>query len=89
LRDPRSKGLEVATELADGLFTVNGQTRYAAQFSWAALAVHGTVLADGEALDSPRVQAADITGELEAFHTATRTAVGAVAHDNPGSGLEP
>ena len=24
------KGLDVATELADGLFTVNGQTRYAA-----------------------------------------------------------
>ncbi len=52
------KGLEVATELADGLFTVNGQTRYAAQFAWAALGVHGTVLADGEPLDSPRVRAA-------------------------------
>jgi 5,10-methylenetetrahydromethanopterin reductase len=185
------KGIDVATELADGLFTVNGQTRYAARFAWAALGVHGTVLADGEALDSPRVQAAagpgnalayhaayefggdvtalpagdvwldtinesppqdrhlavhdqhlvalnradaaawaagswkaiaqttltgsaheigrriselaargiteiiyqptgpDITGELEAFQTAARTAVSAVAHDNPGSGLEP
>jgi hypothetical protein len=31
----------------------------------------------------------DITGELEAFHRAARTAVSAVAHDNPGSGLEP
>ena len=199
------KGLEVATELADGLFTVNGQTRYAAQFAWAALGVHGTVLADDEALDSQRVQVLrpgedetsqrvqaaagpgnalayhvayefggdvtalpagdvwldainqsppqdrhlavhdqhlvalnhadtvawaagswnaigqttltgtadeigrrvselaaegiteiiyqptgpDITGELEAFHTAARTAVRAVAPDNPGSGLEP
>ena len=185
------KGLEVAIELADGLFTVNGQTRYAAQFAWAALGVHGTVLAHGEALDSPRVQAAagpgnalayhaayefggdvaalpagdvwldiisqsppqdrhlavhdqhlvalnhadtaawaagswnaigqttltgsadeigrrvselaaegiteiiyqptgpDIAGELEAFHIAARTAVSAVAQDNPGSGLEP
>src|ERR1700738_5010904 len=52
------KGIDVATDLADGLFTVNGQTRYAARFAWAALGVHGTVLADGEALDSPRVQAA-------------------------------
>jgi 5,10-methylenetetrahydromethanopterin reductase len=185
------KGIDVAAELADGLFTVNGQTRYAARFAWAALGVHGTVLADGEALDSPRVRAAagpgnalayhaayefggdvtalpagdvwldtinesppqdrhlavhdqhlvalnradaaawaagswnaipqttltgsaheirrrisefaahgiteiiyqptgpDIAGELEAFHTAARTAVSAVAHDNPGSGLEP
>ena len=31
----------------------------------------------------------DITGELEAFHTATRTAVSAVAQDNPGSELKP
>jgi 5,10-methylenetetrahydromethanopterin reductase len=185
------KGVDVATELADGLFTVNAQTRYAARFAWAALGVHGTVLADGEALDSPRVRAAagpgnalayhaayqfggdvtalpagdvwldtinesppqdrhlavhdqhlvalnradnaawaagswkaiphttltgtadeigrritelathgiteivyqptgpDITGELEAFHTAARTAVSAVAPDNPGSELEP
>jgi 5,10-methylenetetrahydromethanopterin reductase len=185
------KGIGVATDLADGLFTVNGQTHYAARFAWAALGVHGTVLADGEALDSPRVRAAagpgnalayhaayefggdvtalpagdvwldtinesppqdrhlavhdqhlvalnradnaawaagswkaipqttltgtadeigrritelathgiteivyqptghDITGELKAFHTAARTAVSAVAHDNPGSELEP
>jgi 5,10-methylenetetrahydromethanopterin reductase len=64
------KGLEVATELADGLFTVNGQTSYAAQFGWAALAVHGTVLADGEALDSPRVQAAAGPGNALAYHAA-------------------
>jgi len=52
------KGINVAIEHADGLFTVNGETRYAPQFAWAALGVHGTVLADGEPLDSPRVQAA-------------------------------
>ena len=64
------KGLEVAIELADGLFTVNGQTRYAAQFAWAALGVHGTVLAHGEALDSPRVQAAAGPGNALAYHAA-------------------
>jgi 5,10-methylenetetrahydromethanopterin reductase len=64
------KGLAVATELADGLFTVNGETGYAAQFSWAALAVHGTVLADGEALDSARVQAAAGPGNALAYHAA-------------------
>jgi 5,10-methylenetetrahydromethanopterin reductase len=64
------KGLEVASELADGLFTVNGETRYAAQFSWAALGVHGTVLADDEALDSPRVQAAAGPGNALAYHAA-------------------
>ncbi|PXX07314.1 LLM class flavin-dependent oxidoreductase [Mycolicibacterium moriokaense] len=64
------KGVEVATELADGLFTVNGETRYAAQFSWAALGVHGTVLADGEALDSVRVQAAAGPGNALAYHAA-------------------
>jgi 5,10-methylenetetrahydromethanopterin reductase len=30
----------------------------------------------------------DIAGELEAFHTAARTAVSAAAQDNPGDGLE-
>ena len=64
------KGIDVAIELADGLFTVNGETRYAAQFAWAALGVHGTVLADGEALDSPRVQAAAGPGNALAYHAA-------------------
>ena len=64
------KGLAVATELADGLFTVNGQTRFAARFDWAALGVHGTVLADGEPLDSPRVQAAAGPGNALAYHAA-------------------
>jgi 5,10-methylenetetrahydromethanopterin reductase len=62
------KGLDVATQLADGLFSVNGQTRFAPQFDWAALGVHGTVLVDGEALDSPRVQAAAGPGNALAYH---------------------
>jgi 5,10-methylenetetrahydromethanopterin reductase len=64
------KGLDVATELADGLFSVNGQTHFAAQFDWAALGVHGTVLADGETLDSRRVQAAAGPGNALAYHAA-------------------
>jgi len=64
------RGLAIATELADGLFTVNGQTRFAAQFDWAALGVHGTVLTDGESLDSPRVQAAAGPGNALAYHAA-------------------
>jgi 5,10-methylenetetrahydromethanopterin reductase len=64
------KGLAVATELADGLFTVNGQTRFASRFDWAALGVHGTVLADGEPRDSPRVQAAAGPGNALAYHAA-------------------
>jgi 5,10-methylenetetrahydromethanopterin reductase len=64
------KGIAVASELADGLFTVNGQTRYAAQFAWAALGLHGTVLADGESLDSARVRAAAGPGNALAYHAA-------------------
>jgi 5,10-methylenetetrahydromethanopterin reductase len=63
------KGLEVATELADGLFSIGGQTRFAPQFDWATLGVHGTVLAEGEALDSPRVRAAAGPGNALAYHT--------------------
>jgi 5,10-methylenetetrahydromethanopterin reductase len=64
------KGLAVATELADGLFTVNGQTHFAGRFDWAALAAHGTVLADGEPMDSARVQAAAGPGNALAYHAA-------------------
>ncbi|MDT5366533.1 MAG: 5,10-methylenetetrahydromethanopterin reductase [Mycobacterium sp.] len=64
------KGLAVAKELGDGLFTVNGETAFAKEFSWAALAVHGTVLADGEALDSPRIRAAAGPGNALAYHAA-------------------
>jgi 5,10-methylenetetrahydromethanopterin reductase len=64
------KGVNVAIEYADGLFSVNGETRYATQFDWAALGVHGTVLGEGEALDSPRVQAAAGPGNALAYHAA-------------------
>jgi 5,10-methylenetetrahydromethanopterin reductase len=62
------KGLGVAKEAADGLFTVNGETGFAPQFSWAALGVHGTVLVDGEPLDSDRVRAAAGPGNALAYH---------------------
>lgn len=64
------KGLAAALDLADGLFTVNGETGFANQFSWAALGVHGTVLAAGERLDSRRVQAAAGPGNALAYHAA-------------------
>lgn len=62
------KGLAVSKELGDGLFTVNGETDFATEFSWAALTVHGTVLAEGEALESPRVRAAAGPGNALAYH---------------------
>ncbi|WP_445170292.1 LLM class flavin-dependent oxidoreductase [Mycolicibacterium sp. Dal123E01] len=62
------KGLAVAEELADGLFTVNGQTSFAPRFTWAALGVHGTVLRDGEPLNSDRVRATAGPGNALAYH---------------------
>jgi 5,10-methylenetetrahydromethanopterin reductase len=47
-----------------------GETEYAKHFAWAALGVHGTVLAEGEALDSLRVQAAAGPGNALAYHAA-------------------
>ena len=64
------KGVEVAAELADGLFSVGPPTGFAARFDWAVLGVHGTVLAEGEALDSPRVRAAAGPGHALAYHVA-------------------
>jgi 5,10-methylenetetrahydromethanopterin reductase len=46
------KGLEVASELGDGLFSV---TAAKPGFEWCALLQFGTVLDEGESLDSPRV----------------------------------
>lgn len=64
------KGLAVAREIADGLFTSGGQTAFASEFTWAAVNVKGTVLADGEALNSPRVRAAAGPGNALALHHA-------------------
>jgi 5,10-methylenetetrahydromethanopterin reductase len=65
-----AKGLEVAKELGDGLFTVNGKTDFAKEFRWAALGVHGTVLTSGETLDSPRIRDAAGPGNAVAYHAA-------------------
>ena len=64
------KGLAVAHEIADGLFSVNGQTAHAREFNWAALGIHGTVLSQDEPLDSPRVRAAAGPGNALAYHAA-------------------
>jgi 5,10-methylenetetrahydromethanopterin reductase len=64
------KGLAVTHEIADGLFSVNGQTGHAHEFSWAALGIHGTVLNEQEPLDSARVRAAAGAGHALAYHAA-------------------
>jgi 5,10-methylenetetrahydromethanopterin reductase len=46
------KGIEVARELGDGLFSVTGPKE---GFAWCAVLQFGTVLEDGEAFDSQRV----------------------------------
>jgi 5,10-methylenetetrahydromethanopterin reductase len=62
------KGLAITREIADGLFSVNNQTDHAHEFAWAALGIHGTVLASQEPLDSPRVRAAAGAGHALAYH---------------------
>jgi 5,10-methylenetetrahydromethanopterin reductase len=46
------KGMEVARQLGDGLFSVTGPKE---GFSWCAVLQFGTVLEEGESFDSPRV----------------------------------
>jgi 5,10-methylenetetrahydromethanopterin reductase len=46
------KGIGVARELGDGIFSVTGPKE---GFNWCAVLQFGTVLEDGEAFDSPRV----------------------------------
>lgn len=62
------KGLAIAREIADGLFSVNNQTDHAREFTWSALGIHGTVLENMEPLDSPRVRAAAGAGHALAYH---------------------
>jgi 5,10-methylenetetrahydromethanopterin reductase len=64
------KGLAVTHQIADGLFSVNGETAHAHEFTWAALGIHGTVLSEDEPLDSPRVRAAAGPGNALAYHAA-------------------
>jgi 5,10-methylenetetrahydromethanopterin reductase len=60
------KGLAVARELGQGIFTVTPT----GGFAWSALLTHGTVLEPGESLDSPRVLAAAGAGAAVALHRA-------------------
>jgi 5,10-methylenetetrahydromethanopterin reductase len=64
------KGIAVTREIADGLFSVNGDTTHAHEFTWAALGIHGTVLSEDEPLDSPRVRSAAGPGNALAYHAA-------------------
>ena len=64
------KGIAVTHEIADGLFSVNGDTAHAHEFTWAALGIHGTVLSEDEPLDSPRVRSAAGPGNALAYHAA-------------------
>ncbi|WP_406328251.1 hypothetical protein OG784_39675 [Streptomyces sp. NBC_01617] len=64
------KGLAVTHEIADVLFSVNGETAHAREFTWAALGIHGTVLGEDEPLDSPRIRAAAGPGNALACHAA-------------------
>jgi 5,10-methylenetetrahydromethanopterin reductase len=64
------KGLAVTREIADGLFSVSGETAHAREFTWAALGIHGTVLSEDETLNSPRLRAAAGPGNALAYHLA-------------------
>jgi 5,10-methylenetetrahydromethanopterin reductase len=61
-------GGAVAKELADGVFTVSAVPDFAKEFSWVPHLCWGTVLADGEALESERVRAAGGPGTVVALH---------------------
>ncbi|MFE9867358.1 hypothetical protein ACFYPZ_32345 [Streptomyces sp. NPDC005506] len=64
------KGLAVTHEIADGLYSVNGETAHAHEFTWAALGIRGTVLGGDEPLDCPRIRAAAGPGNALAYHAA-------------------
>src|SRR4051812_15463885 len=61
-------GGSVATELADGVFTVAAVPDFAKEFDWVPHLVWGTVLDDGEAADSERVRATGGPGTVVALH---------------------
>ena len=62
------KGQAVATELADGLFTVAAVPDFATEFSWVPHLCWGTVLEEGEEADADRVRAAAGPGTVVALH---------------------
>jgi 5,10-methylenetetrahydromethanopterin reductase len=61
-------GAAVAAELADGVFTVSAVPDFAKDFDWVPHLCWGTVLDDGEALESDRVRAAGGPGTVVALH---------------------
>ena len=62
------KGHAVATELADGLYTVAAVPDFAKEFSWVPHLCFGTVLEEGEESNSDRVRAAGGPGTVVALH---------------------
>jgi 5,10-methylenetetrahydromethanopterin reductase len=61
-------GRSVATELADGVFTVAAVPDFAKEFAWVPHLCWGTVLDDGEGPDSDRVRVAGGPGTVVALH---------------------
>ena len=80
------KGLAVASELADGVFSagVPQQPVGGNAPMWRALLQFGTVLADGETPESPRVLEAAGHATLVAYHAMYERAGGAVVGKLPG-----
>jgi 5,10-methylenetetrahydromethanopterin reductase len=78
------KGLRVAAELGDGLFSVAPPRPSAADLSWRAQLCFGTVLDDGEEATSPRAVGAVAAAAVLHYH-ATYRRFGAAAVDTlPG-----
>lgn len=64
------KGDAVARELGDGLYATLQTPAFMTEYSWAAYLVWGTVLDEGEAIDTERVRAAGGPGWALAYHGA-------------------
>lgn len=78
------RGLEVALELGDGVFSYYPQPR----FSWSAVPLHGTVLDAGERLDSPRVLEVAGVGLTMICHGLYESAPPGLAIDDLPGGAE-
>jgi 5,10-methylenetetrahydromethanopterin reductase len=64
------KGQAVASELADGLYTVAAVPDVAREFKWVPHLVWGTVLEDGEEVEAERVRVAAGPGLMQSYHGA-------------------
>jgi len=69
------KGLEIAREIADGVFTMAGGVE---GFDWCIQMVNGTVLDDDESIETPRVREALGPWYVLAYHGTWQTAGDAV-----------